>query len=437
VLTLKGFTVTVQQNTPLTAQPTQDLDTLRQRFLPIFERIADGAVDRERNRALPFTPVRHLEAAGFATLRIPREFGGDGVSIEALTQLLIELAEADSNVAHLYRSHFGFVESIRFQERSVQEHWYARLLGGQTVGNASTERGGNALGTLNTTLTETSTGYRLNGTKYYTTGSIFSTHTRVSAAVPGKDERRFAVVPIDAQGVSIDDDWDGFGQRLTGSGTAVFTDVEVDAQSVLNRVRGTNEAIHEAAFFQLFLLAVEAGIAKAALRDASGEVSRRTRTFNTGSGSLFREDPLILQSVGQIAAKAYAAEAIVLQSARALDEGVAAVEALRGDDDVTSLNALPLAPEIQRSEVAVEHAQIMVPELAISAAQELFQTLGASATSTSKALDRHWRNAQTVATHNPISFRARAIGDYWVNGVLPEGLNAIGDAAAAKAEATA
>ena len=54
--------------------------------------------------------------------------------------------------------------------------------------------------------------------------------------------------------------------------------------------------------------------------------------------------------------------------------------------------------------------------------------MGASATSTAKGLDRHWRNAQTVATHNPIAFRARALGDYLINGTLPEGLNAIGDA---------
>ena len=77
-----------------------------------------------------------------------------------------------------------------------------------------------------------------------------------------------------------------------------------------------------------------------------------------------------------------------------------------------------------------KHAQITVPELALGAAQDLFLTVGASATSTSKALDRHWRNAQTVATHNPIAFRARAIGDWWINGTLPQGLNAIGDAPA-------
>ncbi|MFC6257272.1 acyl-CoA dehydrogenase, partial [Kocuria oceani] len=97
-----------------------------------------------------------------------------------------------------------------------------------------------------------------------------------------------------------------------------------------------------------------------------------------------------------------------------------------GADRPDFTGALPAA--LHGSEIAVEHAQVTVPELALGAAQDLFLTVGASATSTAKGLDRHWRNAQTVATHNPIAFRARALGDYLINGTLPEGLNAIGDA---------
>ena len=93
--------------------------------------------------------------------------------------------------------------------------------------------------------------------------------------------------------------------------------------------------------------------------------------------------------------------------------------------------------ELHLAEIAVEHAQVTVPELALRAAQDLFLTVGASATSTAQGLDRHWRNAQTVATHNPIAFRARALGDYWINGTLPEGLNAIGDAVRSGAKPSA
>ncbi|MFB9072467.1 hypothetical protein ACFFX0_15195 [Citricoccus parietis] len=154
-------------------------------------------------------------------------------------------------------------------------------------------------------------------------------------------------------------------------------------------------------------------------------IASRKRTFNTGSGLPFREDPLIQEAAGRIAGKAFTAEATVLHAARALDDGIAAAQAVGADrPDFTG----DVPAELYGSELAIEHATITVPELGIGAAQDLFLTVGASATSTKKALDRHWRNAQTVATHNPIAFRARSLGDYWINGTLPEGLNAIGDA---------
>ncbi|OMH24169.1 acyl-CoA dehydrogenase [Tersicoccus phoenicis] len=405
--------------------PDAEYERVHARFAPILARIAEDALARDQDRTLPHEPVRWLDEAGFGALRVPVEYGGAGVSVETVTRLLIDLAAADSNVAHLYRSHLGFTESLRWQPTPVRERWYGRIAAGQTVGNASTERGGNALGTLNTTLSrDADGGWRLNGTKYYTTGTIFSDHTRVSAALEGADGRRFAVVPVTADGVRVEDDWDGFGQKLTGTGTAVFTDVLVDDQDVLERVVGSAEAVHEAAFFQLVLLAVLAGIARAARDDAATIVAGRTRTFNTGSGQLFRDDPLIQQVVGRIAARAFAAEATVLAAARSLDRSLADAPAAVdvGGEPEPATRAQLVA------EVDVEQAQVTVPELALAAAQQLFEASGASATSTRKGLDRHWRNAQTVATHNPAVFRARAIGDWFVNGTPPEGLNAIGDA---------
>ncbi|MFB0834533.1 acyl-CoA dehydrogenase family protein [Arthrobacter halodurans] len=393
---------------------------LHRRFAPVFAGIAEGALERDLHRQLPFEAVARLDDAGFGALRVPAEHGGAGASVETFARLLIDLAAADSNVAHLYRSHFGFCESLRWQADGVRRDWYARILSGQTVGNASTERGGNALGTLNTTLSRDADGWVLDGAKYYATGTIFATHTRVSAAVPGEAGRVFVVVPTAADGVGVSDDWDGFGQRLTGTGTATFSGVRVEDADVFDRVSGTAEAVHEAAFFQLVLLAVLAGIARAARDDAAATVATRTRTFNTGSGLPFREDPLIQQLVGRIASKAYAAEATVLAAARSLDRALAASPDRPGE----------APPEAHLAELEVEQAQVIVPELALGAAQQLFETVGASATSSAKGLDRHWRNAQTVATHNPIAFRARSVGDYFVNGTLPEGLNAIGEAPA-------
>lgn len=380
-------------------------------FRPIFARIAAGAVEREAERILPHEPVRWLNEAGFGALRVPAEYGGAAIDFTDFIRLLIELGEADSNVAHIYRSHYGFVEQLSYAPEDVKERWYGRIVDGQIVGNASTERGGNALGTLNTVVTDTADGRVLTGQKYYSTGSIFSDWIAVTAAVDGTDERVYALVSTQDPRVQLEDDWDGFGQRLTGTGTTTFDRVLLEPGHVLDR---GNKTSHEQSFFQLIILAVEAGIARAVLADTTELVRRRARTFNTGSGTAVREDPLILQLVGQISAKAFAAEAIVVEAARELD-------AARDPN-------LPLSDEerYRRGELAVDKAQLTVPALAMDAAQQLFDTLGASATSRAKQLDRHWRNARTAAAHNPIVFKAKQVGDAEVNGTSPASLWAIG-----------
>lgn len=87
-----------------------DYELLAQRFRPIFARIAEGAVERERQRELPHEAIAWLKQAGFGAVRVPREHGGAGASLPQLVQLLIELAEADSNITQALRGHFAFVE---------------------------------------------------------------------------------------------------------------------------------------------------------------------------------------------------------------------------------------------------------------------------------------------------------------------------------------
>lgn len=386
---------------------------LSARFAPVFARIAQGTVERENNHVLPFEPVKWLKEAGFTTLRVPAEHGGEPINHEHLFRLVVELSAADSNVGHLLRSHFSFVETIALQPEEFQLRWFPRVLAGEIFGNAATEKGGNALGTTNTKLREENGVWLLNGEKYYTTGSIFADWVVVMASTEGIEGRQYAIVRANDPQVKIIDDWDGFGQPLTGTGTAIFDDVVVQFEDIIQRkVSSTLEP----AFFQLALLSVLAGIGRAALNDAAELVRNRTRTFNTGSGDLFRNDPLIQEKVGRIAAAVYAADSIVFAAARDLD---AAVD--------TSLGLDPTAAFI-RAEIAVQQAHVAVPKLVLDATSELFDVTGASSVSRGKAYDRHWRNARTVATHNPVAFKARSVGDYFINGTIPTGLHSIGEA---------
>ncbi len=105
-----------------------DYELLAQRFRPIFARIAEGAVERERQRELPHEAIAWLKQAGFGAVRVPREHGGAGASLPQLVQLLIELAEADSNITQALRGHFAFVEDrLNAEPGPGRDRWLRRL----------------------------------------------------------------------------------------------------------------------------------------------------------------------------------------------------------------------------------------------------------------------------------------------------------------------
>ena len=101
--------------------------------------------------------------------------------------------------------------------------------------NAFSEKGTLAVGSLvfNTRLLPDGDGaFRLDGEKFYSTGTLFSDYLTV-ATTTDHDSVASVIVPTDRTGVRLIDDWDGFGQRRTGTGTTVFTDVAVSADEVL------------------------------------------------------------------------------------------------------------------------------------------------------------------------------------------------------------
>ncbi|MFC0681134.1 acyl-CoA dehydrogenase family protein [Lysobacter korlensis] len=391
--------------TPTRAQTVPTDRALLEKYGPVFESVAEGAAERERDRALPFEQLRELAAAGFGAVRVPVERGGDGATLRQLFLLLIRLATADPHIPQALRGHFAFVEDrLRAADGPDRDRWLRRFAAGELVGNAVTEIGQVEVGRTGTRLEADDDGsWRITGRKYYTTGSIFADWIDASAITPDGAEVA-ALVATAQDDVLVTDDWDGFGQRLTGSGTAEFRGARVEADQVYDF---SNRFPYQTAFYQLTLNAVLAGIAAAAEQDVVAQLRGRSRVFSHGAAPESRNDPQLLETVGRISAAAAAASALTLSAAAVLDEAAAA------DDpaDVTRLK--------REAELEVSRAQIVVSELALRAATALFDPLGASATASSKALDRHWRNARTVASHNPVAFKARIVGDAAVNDADP------------------
>ncbi|HCD7748484.1 TPA: acyl-CoA dehydrogenase family protein, partial [Serratia marcescens] len=360
------------------------------------------------SRTLPHEPIRWLKEAGFGRVRLPREKGGDGASLPQLFELLAELAEADSNLPQALRAHFAFVEDrLNAPDGPERDRWFERFLDGELVGSGWTEIGGVKLGQVNTRVTPQADGWSLNGEKFYSTGSLFADWIDVYAERSDSGGPVIALVNVAQPGVERDDDWDGFGQRTTGSGTTRFIDARVEQAHVYDFAERFR---YQTAFYQHVLLATLAGIGRAVLRDVGEGVRQRKRIYSHGNAGWVKDDVQIQQVVGQISAWAYAVEATVLKATSSLQQ---AYEAHRSGDEAL-LQALNVTAELDAA-----RAQVIAGEWVQRAAGELFNALGASDTRTGKALDRHWRNARTLSSHNPVIYKARNIGDWEINRHTP------------------
>jgi alkylation response protein AidB-like acyl-CoA dehydrogenase len=373
----------------------------------IVEDLRQEDAAAERDRVLQYDAVERLRQAGVLGLRVPARYGGPGGSVRDVLTAVIRIAGGSSNVAQALRPHFGFSERLLSNRATEVERreWFPKIATGLVVGNAITDARGKTPGSADTTVLADDRGVlRLNGRKFYSTGTLYADVIAVSALdAAGRDLQ--AILPVDRDGVELFDDWDGFGQRTTASGGTRFTDVIVEPVEVTTISTGRHLG-HSTTFLQLYLAAVAAGIAAAVRADAVDYVQQRARPAAHSLADTAAADPFVLQAVGEIAAAAAAAKALVLTAADRIDELV--------DED---RNADP--DSLARVAVAVAEAQLIAERLTLTAAQRLFDTGGASATARSLNLDRHWRNVRTLATHSPLDYKAYAAGDFAVNGTAP------------------
>ena len=219
-----------------------------------------------------------------------------------------------------------------------------------------------------------------------------------------------AVIPVDREGVRLDDDWDGFGQRLTGTGSTILNNVFVAEDEIedFGNPDGPQPPSYQYAFLQPYLQGVAAGILRAVRNEAVALVRRRKRNFSHAQAQEPTADPQLLQVVGEIAADAFAAEAIVLAAADVIEQAARSVK-----------DGLPDRAPAEHAQIAAAQAKVAVDGFAHETASRLFDAGGASATQAMYNLDRHWRNARTASTHNPTFAKATAVGDYYVNGKAP------------------
>lgn len=373
------------------------MSTLLQEFQPVFDRIAAGAQARETQRILPHEQIQWLVDAGFTRLQAPPAYGGQDVCIPELIDLLIPLAQADSNLVQILHAHFGFTPLHRLNPQPISDWWLRQVGAGKLISNGMVGDG------------EVHDG-KFTGTKKYATGALFADELFTVVGSNDDGSPRMYVVPADAEGVQRLDTWDGIGQRLTASGVTKYTDVALDADRAFSIRTPAGLLVNQ--LVMLIHAAAQAGIALAAADDAAGFVQTRTRTYGHAVAEYPKHDPLVQEVVGRLRAHAQAAVDLVRMAARGYQESLAHAAQFSLEDEAYW--------ELYGQTVTRMHTtSVNVSDHALEATQLLYEVGGASVLERSSGFDRHWRNARVLASHNPAHYKLRVVGDHLINGTIP------------------
>jgi SfnB family sulfur acquisition oxidoreductase len=372
------------------------------------DEIGDGVIQRDRDGSLPVAELAAFDASGLLGITVPPEHGGAGLGMTTLAEVARTVAAVDPAVAQGPQAHYLMADVLVVAGSDVQR---ARLLGdvvaGRRIASALAERGGAHAQDLKVRLRRDGDRLTLDGRKYYATGAL-TAHWLAVSAVDDEERLVLVFVPRAAPGVTLTDDWNVMGQRATVSGSVVFDAAEIEPELVVPYGELFTRPQQLGARAQLYHAAIQVGIAGGVLRDARWFVTEKARPFfeatRAGWADTAAEDPHVIHRFGELATRVRAAEALLADTARVLDS----IGVVPADEQAAA-----------RGSIAVAQAKAFASETAVSVSSDLFSLSGASAADEKYDLSRHWRNARTHASHDPVDWKYHHVGDFLLRDVLP------------------
>ncbi|MFJ4117801.1 SfnB family sulfur acquisition oxidoreductase [Pseudomonas psychrophila] len=364
----------------------------------------EDAAKRDQQRKLPWSLIEEFTRSGLGSISIGREFGGPKVSFVTLAEVFAIISAADPALGQIPQNQVGILSLIAATATQAQkDQLFASVLQGWRIGNAGPERGSKNTLDLKARISADGEGFVINGQKFYSTGALFA-HWIAVKAINDDGKQVMAFVRRGTPGLRVVDDWSGFGQRTTASGTVLLNNVRVEAGLVIDSSRLNDAPNIQGAVSQLIQAAIDLGIARGAIADTISFVRERSRPWIDAKVERNSDDPYVIADIGKLHIELHAAEALLRKAGRVLDE----------------VSAAPIdAPAAARASIAVAEAKVLTTELSLLASEKLFELAGSRASLAEFNLDRHWRNARVHTLHDPVRWKYHAIGAYRLNGTLP------------------
>ncbi|CAM3851705.1 acyl-CoA dehydrogenase family protein [Kibdelosporangium persicum] len=347
------------------------------------------AAERDRANRPPTAEVDLLRSSGL--------LAADEAAADAVTRII---SAADASIGHLIGYHYLHLWRARLfdnpaaaERMRADANWF--WAGVSNPLDAALE------------LTPTSDGFVVNGRKTFATGASVADRLVVSATRVDTDEKLTFTVDAKASGISYPSDWDNTGQRLTASGGIVFDDVAVDSQDVLGAQPADSIRLSLAALgFQLALTQIYVGIAAGALAEAAEYTRGQARPWFLSGVDSASTDPYILAGYGELVASLEAAGTLADRAAESLRQSAAAGAELTAEQRAGTA-------------VTISSAKVFATRVVNETTSKVFEFMGARATATKFGYDRFWRNARTLTLHDPVVYKAREVGAYFLTGEHP------------------
>ncbi len=362
------------------------------------------AARRDQERLLPWPEIEQFTRSGLGSISIPRAYGGPQVSFVTIAEVFRIISTADPALGQIPQNQFGILHLLQgTATESQKKALFQSVLDGWRIGNAGPERGTKNTLDLKARITAQGDHFVISGQKFYSTGALFA-HWVAVKALDEEGRQVMAFVKRGSPGLRIVDDWSGFGQRTTASGTVLLDNVPVEAEHVVANWRLSLTPNIQGAVSQLIQAAIDAGIARGAIDDAIAFVRDRSRPWIDANVERASDDLYVIADIGKLKLDLHAAEALLRKAAQVLDE----VSRAPIDEQSAAL-----------ASIAVARAKVLTTEISLLASEKLFELAGSRATLAEFNLDRHWRNARVHTLHDPVRWKYHAVGTWHLNGTLP------------------
>ncbi|WP_437880999.1 SfnB family sulfur acquisition oxidoreductase [Pseudomonas sp. LRF_L74] len=369
----------------------------------LAEEFAKEAALRDRERRLPWAELDRFSQSGLWAITVPKAHGGAGVSYVTLGEVIATISAADPSLGQLPQNHFGVTSNLSLTASEEQkQRFYAKVLQGYRFGNAFSEAKSKNVTAFETQVRFDGDEVVINGEKAYCTGALFA-HIVPVVGVDQENRPFIAFLPRETAGLTVIDNWDGFGQRITASGKVLIDNVRIAASEVTPAWRAYEQPTADGPISQIIQAAVDTGIARGAFAEVL-RVAREARPWVDSGLEHGWQDPLSQAAIGELAWRLQAAEAILEKAGHAVDRALAE----------------PNEDTVAEASVIVGQAKVLSTEIALLASSKLLELGGTRTVSASQGLDRFWRNARTHTLHDPVRWKYHLIGNQRLNGVKPQ-----------------